>query len=458
MNIRDLFIKNRNKNKENTTSNERQGINEQEKVPKISVGLDLGTSKVCALVASPSDYSNSLNILGIGIADSEGLNRGVVINIDRTVKAIQKAIEQAEQQSGISISDITIGIAGDHIEAFPNRGIVGISNANSEVTSKDVARVIEECRNIKLSPDRQILHVIPQEYIIDGQDGFIDPIGINGVRLEAIAHIVTGLTTAIKNIYRCIERINESNNRTTKLRIKDIVLEPIASSYAVLDDDEKEVGVALIDIGGGTTDIAIFSENIIRFTSIIGIAGKQVTDDIRRGLGIIATQAERIKREYGHCYLNGIMHDEMFMIPGVGGRKPIDISKSYLCQIIQPRMEELFEFALSEIRRSGFASSLGAGVVITGGCSLLGGVEDLARDVFGMPVKIGIPSGINCTGLVPEIQNPIYSTAVGLAMYDINNNHKNEAMNFEPIIEEFKEEKPNKKRILQTVKIFFQEL
>lgn len=453
--MRSFFNKNK---KEFPNIEQKESSNDQEKAPKISVGLDLGTSKVCALVASPSDYSNTLNILGIGIADSEGLNRGVVINIDRTVKAIQRAIEQAEQQSGISISDITIGIAGDHIEAFPNRGIIGISNFNSEVTSNDVARVIEECRNIKLPPDRQILHVIPQEFIIDGQDGIIDPIGINGVRLEAITHIVTGLTTAIKNIYRCIDRINESSNRKTKLRIKEIVLEPLASSYAVLDEDEKEVGVALIDIGGGTTDIAIFSENIIRFTSIIGIAGKQVTDDIRRGLGIIATQAERIKREYGHCYLNGIMHDEMFMVPGVGGRKPIDISKSFLCQIIQPRMEELFEFALSEIRRSGYASCLGAGIVITGGCSLLGGIEDLAREVFGMQVKIGIPSGINCTGLVPEIQNPIYSTAVGLSMYGINHNNTNENVVIEETVDEPKNQEPKKKRFLHTMKVFFQEL
>lgn len=384
---------------------------EQEKLTNISVGLDLGTSKVCALVATQDKSNTNININGIGITESDGLNRGVVINIDKTVRSIQKAIEQAEQQAGIEIDEVIVGIAGDHIESYQTRGIVGISNTNREISQRDVDRVLEESKNIVLPSERTILHVIPQEYIIDGQDGILDPVGISGVRMEAIVHIVTGLTTAIHNIYRCVEKLN--------IRVKDIVLEPLASSYSVLDDEEKEVGVALVDIGGGTTDIAIFDENVIRFTKVIALAGKQVTDDIKKGLGIIGSQAEHIKKNYGHCYGSSMLKDEIFMIPGVGGRKPIEITKSYLCQIIQPRMEEIFEFALNEIRRSGYAGRLGAGVVLTGGCSLLKGSEDLAQEVFGMPVKIGMPAAITMMGFGPEVKNPIYSTAVGLAAYGL---------------------------------------
>jgi cell division protein FtsA len=391
---------------------------EIEKKPEISVGLDIGTSKVCALVAARDEVTNSLKILGMGIAESEGLNRGVVVNIEKTIKSIERVIDQAEQQSGQKIEEVVVGIAGDHIQSLTTRGLVGISNPNHEIEIADVERVIEESRNIKIPSERKILHVIPQDFIIDGQDGILDPVGMSGVRMEANVHIVTGLDTAIQNIYRCVEKL--------KLGVKDIILEPLASSYAVLDEEEKEVGVALVDIGGGTTDIAIFEENIIRFTSVFGIAGKQVTDDIRKGLGIIATQAERIKREYGHAHRNSIMQDEVFMIPGIGGRKPLETTKSFLAQIIQPRMEEIFEFALSEIRRSGFSGKLGAGVVITGGCSLLKGAEELAQEVFGMPVKIGIPSSIAYTGLAPEIKNPVFSTAVGLSMFGLKNREDEE--------------------------------
>jgi len=238
---------------------------------EISVGLDIGTSKVCSLVASHGEKPETLNILGIGITDSEGLNRGVVVNIDKTVRTIKKVIEQAEQQAGCIIKEVVVGIAGDHVESFQSKGIIGISNPTREIRKGDVERIIEESRNVNIPSERQILHVIPQEFIIDGQDGITDPIGMNGVRLEANVHVVTALQTAVQNLYKCIERNNIS--------IKSVVLEPLASSYAVLEPDEKEVGVALIDIGGGTTDIAIFEENIIRFTSVFGIAGKQVTDD-----------------------------------------------------------------------------------------------------------------------------------------------------------------------------------
>lgn len=418
---------------------------------KIIVGLDIGTSKVCALAAAQSNDQEKLNILGIGITESEGLNRGVVTNIEKTVNTIKTVITQAEQQAGIKIEEVIVGIAGDHIESFQTRGIVGISSPTQEITQADVDRLIENAGNFKLPSERSIIHIMPQDFIIDGQDGIIDPIGMNGVRLEANVHIITGLNTAIKNINTCVERAG--------VKVKDVVLEPIASSTALLSEEEKEVGVALIDIGGGTTDIAVFEENIIRFTSIFGLAGKHVSYDIRKGLGIIAGQAERIKREYGHCFGPSILKDEMFMIPGIGGRNPMEVSKTELCAIIQPRMEELFEFALHELNSSGFYDRLGAGVIITGGTCLLEGTEKLAEQVLGLPVKLGIPSGIKYTGLGPEIESPVYSTGVGLTMYGIENELTKEVATVKPempeqpkeikientVLKETKKEKTSKK-------------
>lgn len=377
-------------------------------VPKIAAGLDIGTTKICVLIASKDSPESNLKILGIGITESEGLNRGVVVNIDRTVKAIRNAVEQAEQQAGVKVEEVIVGIAGDHIESFQTRGIVSISNPTQEISKKDVDRLLEETRKIAISSERKIIHLIPQDFVIDGQDGIIDPIGMSGIRMEANVHVVTGLATAIQNIYRCVER--------AELKVKEIVLEPLASSRAVLTDEEKEVGVALVDIGGGTTDIAIFEESVIRYSAVFGIAGRQVTDDVRRGLGIIYQHAERIKRDYGHSYIPSILKDEPIMVSGVGGRKPLEITKNYLCQILQPRMEEIFEFVLAEIKHSGYENRLGAGVVITGGTTLLKGTEELALQVLGMPVKIGFPSGITYAGLAPEIENPIYSTVVGLTL------------------------------------------
>ncbi len=415
---------------------------------KVIVGLDIGTSKFCCLVASPDEKTKKLDILGIGISEAEGLFRGVVVRIDNTVKTIQRVIEQAEQQSGLQIKEVIVGIAGDHIESYQSRGIVGISNINKEVNENDVERLLEESCKIAIPSDRRILHVIPQEYIIDGQDGISDPIGMSGVRMEANVHIVTGLITAIQNIYKCVERCN--------IRVKDIVLEPLASSHAVLDSDEKEVGVALIDIGGGTTDIAIFEEGIVRFTSGFGIAGKQVTDDIKKGLGIIPSQAERIKREFGHAFMNNIMHDDLFMVPGIGGRKPMEITKSFLCRIIQPRYEEIFEFALSEIRRSGYSGRLGAGIVLTGGSALVGGIEELAQEVFGMPVKIGIPSGVSYSGLVQEVENPMYSTAVGLVLHELKGMTRDSVQ--EDDDEPLQSEKKKKMSFFKKVRNYLEEL
>ncbi len=375
------------------------------------VGLDIGTTKICAVVAEVHDDDGTMTVVGIGKAPSEGLNRGVVVNIEKTINAIREAIDQAQQQSGVAIEEVIVGIAGDHIQSFQTTGIVSISNPNREITQHDVNRLLEETRKIALPADRRILHIIPQDYIIDGQDGIKEPVGMSGIRMEARVHVVTGLVTAAQNIYRCVERVG--------LRVRDIVLEPIASSYSVLDDEEKEIGVALIDIGGGTTDIAIFEEGIIRHTAVFGIAGRQVTDDIRKGLGILAKEAERVKREYGHTFMRSLMQDEVFMIPGVGGRKPLEFTKSMLCQIVQPRMEELLEFAFAEIRRSGYIERLSAGVVLTGGGSLLRGTEELASEIFGLPIKIGIPVGCGREGLAPEIENPQYATGIGLIRYGV---------------------------------------
>jgi len=377
----------------------------------IAVGLDIGTTKVCAIVASPDEnYRGKLKILGVGRSTSEGLTRGVVTNIDKTVKSIQAAVADAEAQSGIKINSVTVGIAGDHIQSFQSRGVIAVSRTDNEITQDDVDRLIEDTKKVALPLDRKIIHVIPQQFIVDGQDGIYDPVGMSGVRMEAVVHIITGLVTAAQNIYRCVQRAG--------LQVNDMVLEPLASSYAVLDDEEKEVGVALLDIGGGTTDLAVFEERTIRHTAVIGIAGKKVTDDIRKGFGILTDQAEKIKQEHGFTYEPAVLDNQPITLPGIGGRPPIEIDKLLLCKVIQPRMEEILEFAALEIKRSGYSRHLSAGVVLTGGGSLIKGTAELASRILGMPVKIGIPGGCS-SGLVREIENPIYATGVGLVMHEL---------------------------------------
>lgn len=375
----------------------------------IIVGLDIGTTKVCAVVAG-TDENGRVNILGVGRSPSEGMMRGVVTHIDKTIRSISNAVNEAQAQSGVVIKSVIVGIAGDHIQSFQSRGVVSISGAENEVTQADIDRLIDDTKRVALPSDRKIIHVIPQEFIIDGQDGVYDPLGMSGVRMEANVHIITGLVSAAQNIYKCVQRAG--------LEVSDMVLEPLASSYSVLDDEEKEVGIALLDVGGGTTDLAVFEERTIRHTAVIGIAGKKVTDDIRKGLGILNDQAEKLKREHGYAYLPSVSNNETIILPGVGGRAPIEIETRLLAQIIQPRMEEIFEIAALEIKRSGYSKHLSGGVVLTGGGALVRGTSDLARDVLGMPVKIGIPSGF-AGGLVREIENPSYSTAVGLVLHGL---------------------------------------
>lgn len=378
---------------------------------EISVGLDIGTTKVCAIVASPDENNpGKLNILGIGRSPSDGLTRGVVTNIEKTVRSIQFAVQDAQAQSGVKISSVTVGIAGDHIQSFQSRGVVAISRADNEITQDDVERLIEDTKRVALPSDRKIIHVIPQQFIVDGQDGIYDPVGMSGVRMEAVVHIITGLVTAAQNIYKCVQRAG--------IQVNDMVLEPLASSYSVLDDEEKEVGVALLDIGGGTTDLAVFEERTIRHTAVIGIAGKKVTDDIRKGFGILTDQAEKLKIDHGFAYMPAVVDSGPIVLPGIGGRPPIEIQKQLLCQVIQPRMEEILEIAAMEIKRSGYSKHLSAGVVLTGGGSLIKGTSDLAREVLGMPIKIGIPTGFSA-GLIREIENPIYATGVGLVIHEL---------------------------------------
>lgn len=424
-------------------------MNGQDGAHEIIVGLDIGTSKVCAVVARPDlENPSQVHVLGVGHSPSDGLNRGVVVNIEKTVRSIERAIEGAESQSGVSIDSVIVGIAGDHIQSFPSRGVVTISDPEQVVSQADVDRLLEDAQKISLPSDRRILHVIPQEYIIDGQDGISDPVGMSGLRMEANVHVITGLVTAAQNIYRCVERAG--------LNVEDIVLEPLGSSYAVLDEDEREVGVGLIDIGGGTTDIAVFEDGTIRHTSVIGIAGQMVTNDIRKGLGIIGEQAERIKRDYGYAHGGMILNDESFMIPGIGGRKPMEISKSMLARIIQPRMEEILEFALAEIQRSGYLRHLSAGVVLTGGGALLRGSAELAQEVLGMPVKIGIPSGFSGGALAPEVESPIYSTGVGLVLRSLQST-PSEAHDGDSTDREEAEREPGG-TLLSRMRKFFEEL
>lgn len=418
----------------------------------VVVGLDIGTTKVCAIVAAPDERTGTMTVLGVGMAENSGLARGIVVNLDKTVQAIEQAIERAEATAGVPINSVIVGIAGDHIQSFQSRSAIAISGAGHEISRADLERLLDDARKVALPSDRVILHLFPQDYILDGQDGIIDPIGMSGVRLEANIHVVTAARTAVENLHRCIERAG--------LTVRDIILQPVASSLAVLDSAEREVGVALVDIGGGTTDIAIFEEGVIRHTSMFAIAGNKVTDDIKKGLGIVQAQAEKIKIEYGHALLESILEDEVIMIPGINGRKPIEVTKSILCQIIQPRMEEIFEFAFAEIRRSGYARSLSAGIVLTGGCAQLRGAAELAERIFGMPVKVGVPMmGID-GGFAPEVQSPVYATAVGLVLFahEMNNSSPTQWGRSFRAMQQQRHRGLGYRSIIERVKHFFEQL
>ena len=372
----------------------------------IVVGLDIGTTKIAAIVAEPNE-DNGFNILGFGTHPSEGLRKGVVVNLEKTVNSIMGAIQDAELVVGQKIESVYAGIAGDHIKGINSRGVIAVKGLDSEISHADVDRVIDAARAVAIPLDREIIHVLPQEFIVDDQSGIKDPLGMSGVRLEADVHIVTGAIISAQNIYKSIRRAG--------LEVKDLVLQPLASSYALLSPQEEELGVLLIDLGGGTTDIALFYDGSLRHTAVIGLGGKNITNDIAIGLRTPVDQAEEIKKSYG-CALSRLVDpNEMIQVPGVGGRKPKDISRSVLAAIIEPRVEEIYSLVLREIRRTEFADGLAAGIVLTGGGSLMEGMVELAEQVFDMPTKVGCPAGINGSNEI--ITNPMHSTGVGLILW-----------------------------------------
>ena len=368
------------------------------------VGLDIGTSKVVAMVGE-LHADGSLEVIGLGSHPSRGLKRGVVVNIDSTVQSIQRAVEEAELMAGVEIRSVFTGIAGSHIRSLNSHGIVAIKDR--EVTAGDVARVMDAAQAVAIPADQKILHVLPQEFIIDGQEGIREPIGMYGVRLEARVHIVTGADSAAQNIVKCVQRCG--------LEVEDMVLVQLASSFSVLTDDEKDLGACLIDVGGGTTDIAVFSGGAIRHTAVIPIAGDQVTNDIAVSMRTPTPFAEDIKIRYA-CALSQLANpDETIEVPSVGDRPPRRLARQTLAEIVEPRYEELFALIRDELRRSGFEETIAAGVVLTGGSAKMEGVVELAEEVFHMPVRLGVPHGV--TGLADVVRNPIHATGTGLLLY-----------------------------------------
>jgi len=378
---------------------------------RMLVGLDIGTSKVVAIVGEV-DVDGNIEVVGLGSSPSRGLKKGVVVNIESTVHSIQRAIEEAELMAGCTIHSVYVGIAGSHIHSMNSNGIVAIKDR--EVTHTDIDRVIDAAQAVAIPQDQAILHVLPQEYVVDSQEGIKEPVGMAGVRLEAKVHLVTGSVNAIQNIERCVQRCN--------LETDDIILEQLASSYAVLTDDERELGVCMVDIGGGTTDIAIFTEGAIRHTAVIPIAGDQVTNDIAMALRTPTQHAEKIKMKYACALTQLAKADETVKVPSVGERPPRDLSRQALAEVVEPRYDELFTLIQAELRRSGFEDLIAAGIVLTGGTSKMEGVVELAEEIFHMPVRLARPVGVN--GLSGEIDNPIYSTAVGLLLYAAGQEHK----------------------------------
>ncbi len=371
---------------------------------QLIVGLDIGTSKVVALVGEIA-ADNSIEIIGVGSQPSRGLKKGVVVNIESTVQSIQRAVEEAELMAGCEIHSVFAGIAGSHVRSLNSHGVVAIRD--KEVSAADVEHVIDAAKAVAIPADQKILHVLPQEFIIDGQEGIRDPIGMSGVRLEAKVHIVTGADSAAQNIEKCIQRCG--------LSVDDIVLEQLASSMAVLSDDEKDLGVCLVDIGGGTTDIAVFSHGAIRHTAVIPIAGDQVTNDIAVSMRTPSQYAEEIKIRYA-CALSQLANpDETIEVPSVGDRPPRRLARQTLAEIVQPRYEELFGLIQDELRRSGFEEVIASGIVLTGGSAKMEGAIELAEEIFHVPVRLGIPAGVK--GLSDVVSNAIHSTGVGLLLF-----------------------------------------
>jgi len=370
------------------------------------VGLDIGTTKIACIVGSVTEDS-MVEIIGIGTHPSKGLKRGVVSNIEATTDSIRHAIEEAELIADCEINSVFSGVAGKHIEGRESKGIQAIRT--QEVTQYDIDRVLDAAKAIAIPTDKKILHVLPKQYIIDDQQGILEPLGMAGVRLEADVHIVIGSVSAVQNIVKCVQLCG--------VETEDVVLEQLASSYAVLSDDEKEIGVCLVDIGGGTTDIAVFTRGSIRYTSNIPIAGDQVTNDIAVFLRTPIHQAEDIKTRYACAVSEMVSPQEEIEVPSIGDRPPRRLSRQSLAEVVGPRYAELFALVQAELRRSGYEGQISAGIVLTGGSSRIEGAIELAEEIFNMPVRLGVPGKV--TGLVDVVQNPVYSTAVGLLLYGI---------------------------------------
>lgn len=362
---------------------------------RIIVGLDIGTSKVVALVAEV-DADGQIEIIGMGSHPSRGMKKGVVVNIESTVQSVQRAIEEAELMAGCQIDSVYVGIAGSHVRSLNSHGIVAIKDG--EVIEADLERVLDAAQAVAIPADQKILHILPQEYVIDNQEGIREPLGMSGVRLEAKVHLVTCAVNAAQNIEKCIKRCG--------LSVDEVILEQVASSYSVLTDDERELGVCMVDIGGGTSDIAIFTEGSIRYTGVIPIAGDQVTNDIAMALRTPTQYAEEIKIKYACALTQLASADETIKVPSVGDRPPRDLSRQSLAEVVEPRYDELFTLVQAELRRSGFEDLIPAGIVLTGGTSKMEGVVELAEEIFHMPVRIGAPSRVK--GLTDIVRNPIY--------------------------------------------------
>ncbi len=377
------------------------------------VGLDIGTSKIVTLVAEVTP-EGGINIVGMGSAPSRGLKKGVVVNIETTVSAIQRALEEAELMANCKITQVYAGVSGSHIRSLNSHGMVPIRDR--EVTHADIERVIETARAVNISTDQQILHVLPQEFIIDGQEGVREPQGMSGVRLEVKVHIVTGAVSAAQNIVKCVRRCG--------LEVKDLILQPLASSLAVLNEDEKDLGVCLVDIGGGTTDIAVFTRGAIQHTAVIPIAGDQITNDIAMTLRTPTREAEDLKIRHGVA-LRQLASRDMIEVPGIGERGPRMLSIQTLTEVIEPRVEELYSLIQAELRRSGFEEQISSGLVLTGGSSAMKGMVELAEEVFHMPVRVGVPEYIG--GLSERVRSPRYATSVGLLLAGLEKHELDQA-------------------------------
>ena len=370
------------------------------------VGLDIGTSKVAAIVGEVSP-AGKVEIIGIGSHPSHGLKKGVVVNIESTVQSIQRAVEEAELMAGCEIESVYTGIAASHIRGINSHGVVAVRDA--EVYQQDIDRVIDTARAVAMPADQKVLHVLPQEYLIDDQEGVKEPLGMSGVRLEAKIHLVTCAANAVQNVQKCIERC--------ELKVNDVILEQLASSYSSLSDDERNLGVCLVDIGGGTTDIAVFTEGAIRHTAVIPIAGDQVTNDIAMALRTPTKHAEEIKIKYACALAQLAKPEETIQVPGTGDRPWRELSRQTLAEVVEPRYEELFTLVQAELSRSGYQDLVAAGLVLTGGAAKMEGVAELAEEIFHAPVSLAMPRGV--AGLADVVRNPAYATGVGLLLYGL---------------------------------------